>query len=92
MFRGIGRQFREQAAFTVVIVVLLAAFGYLVIYAGHWRRAAAVVAVAVLAAGVFRLVLSSAYAGLLAIRNRWLDAICYLVLGGVILGVALRLH
>jgi Protein of unknown function (DUF3017) len=88
----IARQFKEQTSFTLVVLALLSAFGYLVVAPGHWRRATGVMAVAMLLAGVLRLAVPSTYAGLLAVRGRGLDAVCYLLLGGVILGVALRLH
>ena len=45
-----------------------------------------------LVAGVLRLVLPTAHAGLLAVRGRWFDIVCYLAMGGVILGVDIRLH
>jgi hypothetical protein len=30
--------------------------------------------------------------GLLAVRSRWVDVVVYLALGGVILGLDIRLH
>jgi hypothetical protein len=82
----------EQLAFLVVLVILAAAFLYLIVEPGRWGRGSGVVAVAVLLAGVLRLVLPAARAGLLAVRSRWVDVVTYLVLGGVILGVDIRLH
>jgi hypothetical protein len=82
----------EQLAFLAVLVVLGAAFGYLVLEPGRWGRSSGVVSVAVLLAGVLRAVLPTSRAGLLAVRARWLDAACYLALGGVILAVDIRLH
>jgi hypothetical protein len=51
-----------------------------------------VVAVAVLLAGLLRAVLPTPRAGLLAVRGRWVDTVLYLVLGGLILGLDIRLH
>jgi hypothetical protein len=82
----------EQIAFLVVLVILGVAFLYLIVEPGRWGRGSGVVAVAVLLAGLLRLVLPTARAGLLAVRSRWLDVLTYLVLGGLILGVDIRLH
>jgi hypothetical protein len=86
------RWINEQLAFLVVLVVLAAAFGYLIVEPGRWGRTSGVVAVAVLLAGVLRAVLPAGRVGMLAVRSRWFDAACYLALGGVILAVDLRLH
>jgi hypothetical protein len=91
----LGRVLRwlaEQAAFLAVLVVLAAAFGYLIVVPGRWGRGSGVVAVAVLFAGVLRTVLPTARVGLLAVRARWVDCVSYLVLGGLILAVDIRLH
>jgi len=81
-----------QRAFLAVVVVLAAAFLYLLIAPGRWGRTSGVVAVAVLLAAVLRAVLSDGRAGMLAVRSKWLDVALYLVLGGVILAIDLRLH
>jgi hypothetical protein len=82
----------EQLAFLAVLVVLAAAFGYLIVEPGRWGRTSGVVAVAVLLAALLRAVLPGGRVGMLAVRSRWFDAACYLALGGVILAVDLRLH
>jgi Protein of unknown function (DUF3017) len=82
----------EQLAFLVVLVVLAAAFIYLIVEPGRWGRGSGVVSVGMLLASLLRLVLPGERAGLLAVRARWLDVAAYLVLGGVILGVDIRLH
>ena len=88
MWRWIG----EQAAFAAVLAVLVAAFVYLIIEPGRWGRSSGVVGVAVLLGGVLRAALPSARVGLLAVRSRLIDSVLYLVLGGVILGLDIRLH
>ena len=47
---------------------------------------------AVLIAGLLRTVLPASKIGMLAVRKRWWDVVCYYVLGGVILAVDIRLH
>lgn len=83
---------RDQVAFVAVAVIMLAAVGYLLVWPDHWRRGVGVIAVAVLVGGVLRLLLPRPKAGMLVVRARWFDVACYLVIGGVILGVAVRLH
>jgi hypothetical protein len=82
----------EQLAFLAVLVVLAAAFGYLIVEPDRWRRGSGLVSVAVLLAGVLRALLPGTRVGLLAARSRWVDAACYLALGGVMLAVDIRLH
>jgi hypothetical protein len=86
------RWIREQLAFLVVLIVLAGAFGYLFIERTQWRRATVIVAAALLLAGVLRAVLPTRHAGMLATRSRWLDALAYLVLGGLVLAADIRLH
>jgi hypothetical protein len=88
----VGRWISEQFAFLLVLAVLAAAFGYLTIDPTHWSRVAGVVAVALLLAGGVRLTLPTERVGMLAVRGRIADTICFLVLGVVILAVDIRLH
>jgi hypothetical protein len=81
-----------QVPFLIVLVVLFAAFVYLLVVPGRWGRVSGVVAVAVLLAGLLRAVLPTPRAGLLAVRARWIDTVLYLALGGLILGLDIRLH
>jgi hypothetical protein len=87
-----GRRIRAQAPYLLVILLLAVSVGYLAMWPGHWRRGAAIVAVAAALAGAFRLILPTPRAGLLAVRGRLPDALCYLLLGAVILTVEIRLH
>jgi Protein of unknown function (DUF3017) len=86
------RWITEQVPFLLVVAMLLGAFGYLIVEPGHWVRGSGVVAVAVLVAGVLRAVLPTVRVGMLAVRSRPVDALLYLILGGLILGVDIRLH
>ena len=81
-----------QVAFLTVLAVMLVAFVYLIVAPGRWGRGSGIVAVAVLLAGVLRAVLPTPRVGLLAVRARWVDTVLYLVLGGLILGLDIRLH
>jgi hypothetical protein len=87
-----ARWVTAQLAFLAVLAVLLAAFLYLVVAPGRWGRVSGIVAVAVLLAGLLRAVLPTPRVGLLAVRARWVDTVLYLVLGGLILGLDIRLH
>jgi hypothetical protein len=91
----LGRAWRwtaEQLAFLIVLAGVAAAFVYLLVEPGHWRRGTAALSVAVLFAALLRLVLPTTRVGLLAVRGRWADTLCYLLLGGLILAVDIRLH
>ena len=92
MLRRALRWIEDQLAFLVVLVILAAAFVYLILEPGRWGRGSGVVAVAVLLAAALRVTLSTHRAGMLAVRARWLDSVAYLALGGVILVVDIRLH
>ena len=82
----------EQAPFNVVALVVLLSVLYLVIWPDHWRRGVGILALAAFVAGVLRLVLPTQRVGMLAVRARWFDAVCYFSLGVVIVGVSLRLQ
>jgi predicted membrane channel-forming protein YqfA (hemolysin III family) len=86
------RWLRNEAPFVLVAAILLSAVGYLVVWPDHWRRGVGGIVLALLVAGVLRIVLPTPRSGVLAVRAKWFDAVCYLSLGVVILAVALRLH
>lgn len=81
-----------QGAFLLVLLVVIGAFCYLLAEPGRWGRGAGVVACAVLLAGLLRSALPTRRVGLLAVRSRPVDAVAYLLLGGLILAVDIRLH
>jgi Ca2+/H+ antiporter len=88
----IRRRARAQAPFLTVAAIVAAAFVYLAVSPGHWRRASGVIAIAMLLAAGLRLVLSRRTAGLLAVRGKRWDALCFAVLGVAILIVDIRLQ
>jgi hypothetical protein len=86
------RRARAQAPFLLVLLIVLSVFVYLTVQPGHWVRGTSVIAAAMLLAGTFRLVLPESRIGMLAVRGRWWDALCYLTLGVLILLADLRLR
>jgi type IV secretory pathway VirB2 component (pilin) len=89
---GIRDQIRGNAAYVVVLVLIVAAVIYLIIAPGHWRRGTAVLSSALFLAGAARAVLPSPRAGALAVRTRWLDSAAYWLLCAVMVAVTVRLH
>lgn len=86
------RRVHAQAPGLLVLTIVFSDIVYMIIWPGHWRRGAALVAVAMLLAGLLRLVLSRQAAGMLAARGRWYDSFCYLALGAAILIIDIRLR
>ncbi|MFD6793507.1 MULTISPECIES: DUF3017 domain-containing protein [Prauserella salsuginis group] len=72
-------------------VLLLVAIGGVRIGMYHWRQGTALIGGALLVSAVLRVVLSDAQAGLLAIRSRVVDVLCYGTLGGLIVFDALTI-
>lgn len=77
----------------IVLVLALGAtgIGYAAVVPRHWLRGVLLLAVACGLAGLFRLLLPARQAGLLAVRGRLMDVLCYegLAVAIVVLGVAL---
>jgi hypothetical protein len=83
---------REQFAFLLVLAVAAAAFVNLVVEPGRTGRSTGAIAAALLLAGVLRLVLATGRAGMLVVRGRVFDALCYLAMGGALLVLEIRLR
>ena len=75
-----------------MVAALVAAMLLLALDPGQWRPGTQVIAAALLGAALFRLVLPTASVGMLAVRKRWWDVVCYLVMGGVLLTLDIRLR
>ena len=77
----------------IVLVLALGATGiaYAAVVPTHWLRGVLLLAGACGLAGVFRLLLPARQAGLLAVRGRLVDVVCYggLAVAIVVLGLAL---
>ena len=83
---------REQIAFLIVAVGVAAGFGYLLVEPAHWRRGTGVISMALLVGAVLRMFVRPSRAGMLAVRGKLVDTLAYILLGGVILAVDIRLH
>jgi hypothetical protein len=86
------RWIREQVPFLIVAGGVIAGFIALIVAPDHWRAGTGVIAIALLVGAVLRLVLRRFGAGLLVVRSRWVDTVAYLVLGGLILVVDIRVQ
>lgn len=76
-------------------LVLVIAFGgliYAAVFREHWLRGVLLLAGAMVLGGVLRAMLPARQAGLLAVRSRPFDVLCYLGLGSlmIVLGLYLR--
>jgi len=92
MSLDLRRRARAQAPLLAVLAIVLGVVVYLTVSPDHWRRGAALIAGAMLLAGLFRLVLPRQRAGLLAARGKRMDSFCYLALGAAILIIDIRLR
>lgn len=74
-----------------VVAIVAASLAYSMVVPPHWLRGVMGLAGGMLFAGALRLVLPARQAGLLAVRNRLVDAVFYTGIGGLIifLGVTL---
>ncbi len=81
----------DEAPFVAVLVVLAVGFTYLGLFPEHWLRGVSIVAVGFALAGVLRAVLADRRAGLLSVRGRRFDTVCYLAAGISVLGFAMVL-
>lgn len=80
------RNVRDELPFVTVVLVVALGFCYSLASGGHWLRGVAVIAGGMVLGAVLRMVLPAATAGLLAIRGRLFDVVCYLVLGLAVFG------
>jgi len=87
----LATRLRRQVPYLLCLLVLAASLVYLLVEPGHWRRGTTGIAAAMLLAAVLRLMLPAAKVGMLHVRGRRVDTALYLVAGGLILGLAIRL-
>ena len=80
------RNVRDEAPFVSVVLIVALGLCYAVVSSGHWLRGVAVMAFGMVAAGVMRATLPNGRAGLLVVRARWFDVLCYLTLGLAMFG------
>jgi hypothetical protein len=70
------------------MVALIVALGMLRVLTQHWRQGALLIGGALLVAAVFRAVIPDDRIGLLAVRSRPVDVLCYSVLATLMIVVA----
>ncbi len=70
-----------EAPFALVLLVAAAGFTYTTVRPEHWLRGVIVIAAAFILAGLLRAVLTTARAGMLVVRHKVFDSLCYLALG-----------
>jgi len=87
----LAARLRRQVPYVLCLVVLAASLAYLLVEPGHWRRGTCGIAGSLLLAAVLRLSLPAAKVGMLHVRGRAVDTTLYVVAGGLILGLAIRL-
>jgi hypothetical protein len=75
----------------VALVFLVAGTGLARVATANWREGAALLAGSLLVAAALRLVLPVERLGVLAIRSRAVDVLCYLGFGVVVLALALTI-
>jgi hypothetical protein len=81
----------HNAPLLVVLAFALGGLGYSAAVPEHWLRGVLVMAGAMVLAGLFRLVLPTRQAGLLAVRGRLADVLCYAGVGTALWFVGLAL-
>lgn len=69
-------------------VLLIAAAGIVRVLTQHWREGGVLLGGALLVAAILRVLLTPEQAGLLVVRSRFLDAVCYTGLGAAMVFLA----
>lgn len=77
-----------RAPWPVLVVVAFLLVAAVLLAQDHWRRGSLVIGGGALAAGVLRLLLPAARAGVLAVRSKPFDVGSYALLGGTIMVIA----
>jgi predicted neutral ceramidase superfamily lipid hydrolase len=85
------RAARGDVPFLLVIAVMVAGFAYLHLNPQHWLRGVLIIGADLIVAGLLRLVLTPRRAGILAVRSRAFDVICYVALGVLVITFGLAL-
>ncbi|GAA1326869.1 DUF3017 domain-containing protein [Pseudonocardia xinjiangensis] len=75
----------------VMLVMLIAAAGMVRVLTQHWREGAVLLGGALLVAGLLRILLPVDRVGLLAIRSRPVDVLCYAAFGVVMTALAVTI-
>lgn len=79
-------------AIPITIVLAIVAGGLVLIALAHWRRGTVALGVAMLLAGLLRLLLSDRVIGVLAVRGKVFDVGFYALTGVAMMVLAIGLH
>ncbi len=82
---------RIPAALPAALVVAIALAGMGLVITQHWRKGAVLLGGALLVAAVLRMVIPLDRVGLLAIRSRAVDVLCYSAFGIVMMVLAFQI-
>lgn len=82
---------RIPAALPAALVVAIALTGMGLVITQHWRKGAVLLGGALLVAAVLRMVIPLDRVGLLAIRSRAVDVLCYSGFGVVMMVLAFQI-
>ncbi len=74
---GGGLRSRLPTFLPIALVAVIALVGMGLVLTQHWRRGAVLLGVALLVAAVLRLAVPAERVGLLAIRGKTVDVLCY---------------
>lgn len=75
----------------ITIVLAIVVLGLVLIALAHWRRGTVALALAMLLAGVLRMLLSERVIGVLAVRGKVFDVVFYGFVGATMLALAIGL-
>lgn len=89
--RSAFERYPALAHIPFALVLLLVVVGMVRIGQYHWREGAALISLSLLAAGVMRAFLTAEQSGVIAIRGRTVDVLCYSAFGLLIMYVALTI-
>jgi hypothetical protein len=73
------------------LVMLIVAAGMVRVLTQHWREGAALLGGALLVAAVLRMLLPGDRVGMLAIRSKPIDVLCYSAFGVVLVALAVQI-
>ena len=90
-FDRLRRNVRDEVPFVSVLLIVAFGFVYVLVASGHWLRGVTVIAFGMVVASGLRAALPASKAGLLVVRGRVFDVLCYLTLGLLVFGFAILL-
>jgi hypothetical protein len=88
-FDRLRRNVRDEAPFVSVVLIVAFGFLYVLVASGHWLRGVTVIAFGMVVASALRAALPASRAGLLVVRGRLFDVLCFLTLGLLVFGFSI---